>query len=225
MSTLITNLPAQQVWVRKEYLRDHQDGHGEYVRGVWLSAKSIPGRAFYFETYLPDYGAIYDKLPISAFVNSPHAPVTDLPLTELQFWNCFDYGVVSVVKQFTASMIWEIRPRRFETIRGSYICTLDNYHADPHGVDYSCSETPSEHKAFNIIELENGQYAAYPNNRCRVYDVSLTPLEPLVPDFRVSTEYYTVENTSARYGDQDAYHYLDEPGELGDIIAKHMGAD
>jgi hypothetical protein len=31
MSTLICNLPAQQVWVRREYLRDHVDGHGEYV--------------------------------------------------------------------------------------------------------------------------------------------------------------------------------------------------
>jgi hypothetical protein len=96
MSTLICNLPAQQVWVRREYLRDHQDGHGEYVPGVWLTAKSIPGRAFYFETYLPTYGAIYDKLPISAFVSSPEAPAPDLPLGELQFWNCMDYGVVSV---------------------------------------------------------------------------------------------------------------------------------
>ena len=50
---LICNLPAQKVWVRKEYLRDHVDGHGEFVEGVWVSAKSIPGRAFYFETYLP----------------------------------------------------------------------------------------------------------------------------------------------------------------------------
>ena len=28
---LICNLPAEKVWVRKEYLRDHQDGHGEFV--------------------------------------------------------------------------------------------------------------------------------------------------------------------------------------------------
>ena len=57
MSTLITNLPAYEVWVRKEYLTDHKSGHGEFVKGVWVSAKSIPGRAFYFETYLPDYAA------------------------------------------------------------------------------------------------------------------------------------------------------------------------
>ena len=66
MAALICNLPSVEVWVRKEYLTDHQSGHGEFVKGVWVSAKSIPGRAFYFETYLPEYAAMYDKLPISA---------------------------------------------------------------------------------------------------------------------------------------------------------------
>ena len=66
MSCLITNLPSYEVWVRKEYLTDHKYGHGEFVKGVWVSAKSIPGRAFYFETYLPEYAAMFDKLPISA---------------------------------------------------------------------------------------------------------------------------------------------------------------
>ena len=51
MSQLIINLPSQKVWVRKEYLRDLKDGFGEFVEGVWVSCKSIPGRAFYFETY------------------------------------------------------------------------------------------------------------------------------------------------------------------------------
>ena len=65
MPALICNLPAYEVWVRKEYLLDHKGGHGEFVKGVWVSAKSIPGRAFYFETYLPEYAAMFDKLPIS----------------------------------------------------------------------------------------------------------------------------------------------------------------
>ena len=55
MACLIANLPSTEVWVRKEYLTDHQFGHGEFVKGVWVSCKSIPGRAFYFETYLPEY--------------------------------------------------------------------------------------------------------------------------------------------------------------------------
>ena len=61
MSCLICNLPSTEVWVRKEYLTDHQSGHGEFVKGVWVSCKSIPGRTFYFETYLPEYAAMYDK--------------------------------------------------------------------------------------------------------------------------------------------------------------------
>ena len=100
MSTLICNLPSQEIWVRKEYLTDHQSGHGEFVKGVWVSAKSIPGRAFYFETYLPEYAAMYDKLPISAFVSEPKTPDPDMNLPNLQFWNCMDYGVVSIHKQF-----------------------------------------------------------------------------------------------------------------------------
>ena len=208
MSTLVTNLPAQHVWVRKEYLRDLEDGHGEFVRGVWVSAKSLPGRALYFETYLPEYGAMYDKLPISAFVAEPVTPEPDLPLHELQFWNCMDYGVVAVVKQFVASMNFEARLRCGETMAAEYICTLDNYHADQNGVDYSTSETPSEHKSMNVLLLENGQYCAYPNNRMRVYDISLTPDEPLVPDFKVSTNYFAVENQlDKRYGDVEDYYY------------------
>jgi hypothetical protein len=61
MSCLIVNLPSQEVWVRKEYLTDHQSGWGEFVKGVWVSAKSIPGRTFYFETYLPEYAAMYER--------------------------------------------------------------------------------------------------------------------------------------------------------------------
>ena len=60
MANYIANLPTKKVWVRKEYLPDFQSGHGEFVEGLWVTAKSIQGRAFYFETYLPEYGAMYD---------------------------------------------------------------------------------------------------------------------------------------------------------------------
>jgi len=219
MSQLLVNLPAQKVWVRKEYLRDLQDGHGEFVEGVWVSAKSIPGRAFYFETYLPEYGAMYDKLPISAFVARPETPEPDLDLPNLQFWNCMDYGITNICKQFVGSMSWEIRTRHFGNMTGSYICTLDNYHADCDSIDYSTSEVPEEHKSFNLIELDNGQFALYPNNRCRIYDVSLTPQEPKTPDFKVSTEYYQVENGIkwGRLGDTDEYFWKTPEEIMSDI--------
>ena len=212
MSSLITNLPARKVWVRKEYLRDFKDGFGEFVEGVWVSAKSIPGRAFYFETYLPEYAAMFDKLPISAFVSEPKTPEPDLDLPNLQFWNCMDYGITNICKQFVGSMDWEVRTRHFGTLRGQYECTLDNYHSDPDVIDYSTSEVPEEHKSFNLIELDNGQFALYPNNRCRIYDNSLTPETPKIPDFKVSTEFFQVENGVdwGRLGHTDEYFWETE---------------
>jgi len=209
VSQLICNLPAIHVWVRREYLRDHQDGHGEFVKGVWISCKSMPGRAFYFETYLPDYGAMFDKLPISAFTTDPETPENDLSLHNLQFWNCMDYGVVAIHKQFISSMTFEAYTRDAGKFKGSYIATIDNYHSDVNTIDYSTSETPAEHKSHNLIELENGQFGLYPNNRMRIYDNSLTPDEPLMPDFKVSTSEYQVENdfNLSRYGDSDDYFY------------------
>ena len=200
MSTLITNLPSYEVWVRKEYLTDHKSGHGEFVKGVWVSAKSIPGRAFYFETYLPDYAAMFDKLPISAFLSSPELPDPDMTLHNLQFWNCMDYGVVAVQKQFIGSMHYEVYTRDFGNQTGTYICTLDNYHESVDAIDYSTSEQPAEHKSHNLLELDNGQFCLYPNNRMRIYDNSITPETPKMPDFKVSTVYYQVENGHDRDG-------------------------
>ena len=209
MACLIANLPSMEVWVRKEYLTDHQSGHGEFVKGVWVSVKSIPGRAFYFETYLPEYAAMYDKLPISAFVSAPETPSPDMDLPNLQFWNCMDYGVVAVTKQFIGSMDYELYTKDFGIQKGTYICTIDNYHQDPEVVDYATSENPAEHKSHNLIELENGQYALYPNNRMRIFDNSLTPEEPKMPDFKVSTEFYSVENGFERpgMGREDEYFW------------------
>ena len=206
---LICNLPAKKVWVRREYLRDHQDGHGEFVEGVWVSAKSIPGRAFYFETYLPEYGAMYDKLPISAFLQFPQTPVIDMDLGNLQFWNCMDYGVMAINKGFIAEMDVELRTRDHDLQKGSYLFTLDNYHANPDVIDNNVSEVPQEHKSHNCIALENGQFALYPNNRMRLYDLSITPEEPKFPDFKVSTIEYQVESGTdwGRLGDTDDYFW------------------
>jgi len=209
---LICNLPAERVYVRKEYLQDHQSGHGEFVEGVWVSAKSIPGRAFYFETYLPQYGAIFDKLPISAFVRTPNTPDPDLDLPNLQFWNCMDYGVTCMNKGFISSMDAEVFSRDHGFIKGQYLFTLDNYHANPDVVDNNVSEVPQEHKSHNCVELENGQFALYPNNRMRLYDLSITPEKPLMPDFKVSTVEYQVENGVrwGRLGDTDDYYWQTE---------------
>lgn len=62
------NLPPTTVYVRKEYLTQFQEGHEELEEGLWVSVKSKKDRVFLFETLFKEYGAMYDKLPISAFL-------------------------------------------------------------------------------------------------------------------------------------------------------------
>tara|TARA_R100000951_G_scaffold99368_1_gene89683 strand:- start:831 stop:1469 length:639 start_codon:yes stop_codon:yes gene_type:complete len=206
MSFLVANLPPIKVLVKKQYLYDHQKGKGEFVEGVWISCKSIQGRALYFETYLPEYGALYDKLPISAFVNTPTD--LDLELEELQLWDAFSYHLTIVEKASISGVRCKYLAPSKKWYYGEYLFTIDNAHADTNILNVNYSEVPEEHKSFNILELDNGHFAAQPNNRVIFYDKSLTPAKPLQPDFKVSTEYYSVENKSKwTAGDDDNYHY------------------
>ena len=213
----IVNLPPKKVWVRKEYLRDLRDGHGEYVLGYWVSLKSIWGRSFYFETYMPEYGAMFDKLPISAFLewdsDHPEGPVEvkdDLPLSDLQYWDTFDYDTEVIDKQFLHSMSVRVRTRSGKIIEGGkYVFTIDSCHRDLDRPDLSYSEVPEEHKSHNCIILPNGQYGLYPNNRCQWFDESLTPSEVKKPDFLVSTRRFSSENggPNGRLGDAEEYFW------------------
>lgn len=216
MTTLVANVPPVKVWVRKEYLRDLRDGHGEYALGYWVTVKSLTGRALYFETYLPEYGALYDKLPISAFLmwnsDHPHKPAPpspDLALSDLQFWNGFDHGLVVVEKNLIFNMRFEVLTRSAGAIVGSYLFTIDNYHAHRNEPDFDFSEEPAEHKSHNVIALHNGQIGAYPNNRCRMVDPSLTSHNLKTPDFLVSTRCYDVENAPVwgRLGESEDYFW------------------
>ena len=217
----VVNLPPKKVWVRNEYLYDLRKGHGEFTLGYWVSLKSIWGRSFYFETYLPDYGALYDKLPISAFLEwdpgSPEGPDpddflcdSDLPLSDLQYWDSFDYDVEVIPKQFLYSMSAKVRHRSGKITDGcKYVFTLDSCHRDLDRPDLSYSETPEEHKSHNCLILPNGQFGLYPNNRCQWVDESITPSELKKPDFLVSTRPFSVEigGPDGRLGDSEEYFW------------------
>ena len=204
---LVANLPPTKVYIKKEYLYDHEKGHGEFVEGVWITVKSIQGRALYFETYLPEYGALYDKLPISAFVNSSDIKL-NLELEELELWDAFSYHIAVINKAYMGSMKCKYLAPSNKWYYGKYLFTIDSCHSDTNILNVNYSEVPEEHKSFNILELDNGHFAAQPNNRVLFYDKSLTPSKPSQPDFKVSTKYYSVEDkTKWTAGDDSSFFY------------------
>jgi hypothetical protein len=205
MAYLIHNITPISVFVRKEYLYNLEHGHGEFTPGIWISVKSIQGKALYFETLLTDYGALYDKLPISAFVwKTDHGDL--LPLDTLQLWDCFDYDITVIKKPLLSKCEFFGKDKKMHS--GQYCFTIDTCHNQHSVLDINFSEGDPEHKSFNIIKLDNGQFAAQPNNRVIWRDNSLTPEQLLRPDFKVCTQNYSVETGSKwSVGHSDEWQY------------------
>jgi len=204
MSFLIANLPPVHCYIRREFLYDFEKGHGEYEPCIWVSIKSLRSQAFRIEAYLPRYGALYDKLPLNAFVHRKDdlSPDDFLSLDTLQIWDCFSYNIAIMQKAFLRNLSCQFYAKDKQTYSGNYLFTVDNASPDLNLIDTSYSEWPEDHKSFNFIELDNGQYAAQPNNRCIFFDAASNPKQMLFPDFKVCTKKYVVEtNPKWRLGD------------------------
>jgi hypothetical protein len=214
MAFLVHNLPPIPVYVKKEFLYDLEKGHGEYTPGIWISVKSVQSKALYFETLLTEYGALYDKLPISAFVWKIGPTDDHLPLDVLQLWDCFDYDITVIQKPLLSRCEFFGKDRNMHP--GEYAFTIDNCHRDSSIIDTNFSEHDPEHKSFNVIKLDNGQFAAQPNNRVIWRDQSLIPDKLQQPDFKVCTQNYVVETTpkwSVGHSEEWQYKTMEEEGD------------
>lgn len=202
MSYLVANIPPIEVYVDKKFLYDFQIdskgkllGDGEWERGHWVTVKSIPNRALLFETYIDKFGAVYDKLPLHAF-RWRLLETSDkvLPLDFLQLWDCLSYNISVIEKRVLRGSKTFTTLKDQTTIEGEYLFTIDTAHSDPNEIDAGWSETPNEHKSYNISKLVNGQFSAQPNNRTRWYQPSRTESVTEIPYFRYSTKIWRCED-------------------------------
>jgi hypothetical protein len=92
---------------------------------------------------------------------------------------------------------------------GRYLFTVD-FCADEMSVDTGFTEQAEEHKSFNFIRLETGQFAAQPNNRCLWYDQSLIPATVNFPDFQAAKDIYTVDGTRKWAASGDWFYDIKE---------------
>lgn len=203
MAYLIANVPPIEVYIRKEFLYDFQTdsngnrlGKGEYESAHWITVKSIPNQALYFESLIHDYGALYDKLPLHAYVWRTDVDQSKLyPLDWLQLWDSMSYNISVIRKERLRNARCEVLLKDKTREPGYYLFTVDTCSSEPNEINVSWAETPNEHKSFNIIRLDNGQFAAQPNNRIIWKHQSQTPTSDLkIPYFRFSTKQWICEN-------------------------------
>jgi hypothetical protein len=207
MAHIVANLPPVKCFVRKEFLYDFEKGHGELVPCWWVSIKSLRGQAFRIEAYLNEYGALYDKLPLHAFCWKP-IEGEPLPLDHLQLWDSLSYDITVIKKAQLQSMKCKIKLKSGGWAYGEYMFTVDSAHPDFNILDTGFSEDVEDHKSYNFVKLDNGQFAAQPNNRMLILEPSSNPKELKMPDFRVATKRWSVE-TEAKWslGDTNTVMY------------------
>lgn len=166
-NSIIGDIPPFQCWVRREFLRDHFDGIGDFEEGIAIGAVVRKDMALCF-TVLLESGALWYELPIHALATKSGAPVMELSIC--QMWDCLS-------SEWTAHRYGHLRHLSVlvhlrgtddrSPSRGSYLFTiemLNSFYADH----------PGEHKTLNVIELGDGQIVAYPNNRLLWEDLTFT---------------------------------------------------
>ena len=209
MAYLNVNIPATYAKIRREFLYDLKDHHGEVEDCIIFGLASITGRALLFHSIMEN-GAVFYRLPIHAFIQRGFK-VEDVPrrrLDELELWNCFSYYPAITTYDILLGQSGKYYGKDKEWHTGQYLFTVDFAHPESNIVDTDHSEIPHEHKCAHVLALNDGNYAAQPNNRLIWSLPSFTVKDEVPFDWKVQTNDWSVENTATwRTEDSDRFFY------------------
>ena len=91
-------------------------------------------------------------------------------------------------------------------IHSNIYLPLIGAHPESNILDTEHSEIPAEHKCAHILALDDGNYAAQPNNRI-LWDAPNYTVGDGVPDYSVQTTKWNVENKDWLTEDSDKMFY------------------
>ena len=214
MAYLNANVPPIYCKVRKEYLYDLDPKYKtESCDCVIFGLVSISGRALLFNIMLTN-GACYWRLPISAFFQKSYdrASVPDMQADELQLWNCFSYWPSVHKFDWLADIDGKYLGKDKKFYHGQYLFTIDWAHPETNILNVEHSEIPQEHKCAHILDLDNGNFAAQPNNRI-LWHVNSYTTDNSWPDYKVQNTVWDVEGSDWVTEDTDKMFYGIEPKE------------
>jgi hypothetical protein len=196
LPTLNTNIPRFYCLLRKEFLYNGRAHQGEFVKVCAFGVASIQGRAIGFHV-LTENGATFWRLPIHALCHRDDAPA--MPLELLEVWDCFSYEVSAIRFERLHEARVRARLPDKQWYPGTYQFTLDW-----HGSDDAEDAGDGGHKCAHVIALDNGNYAALPNN-CLAWHCPcfITPFSEK-PDYKTNTRVWKVERDCTT---TDGYFY------------------
>lgn len=151
------DVPRFECLLRAEFLYDLKSHHGELVPVVVFGISSIPGRAIGWHV-MTDVGAVIWRLPIHALCWKAGAPKRTLD--DLELWDAFSYHASVHEFSWLAGSRCLAALKSGDNAEGQYLFTID-------WVGSSEAENPGDigHKCAHVLKLDEGNFAALPNNR------------------------------------------------------------
>jgi hypothetical protein len=127
-------------------------------------------------------------------------------LEDLQLWNSFSYYPAVTTFDFLIGQRCKYLGKDKKFIHGQYLFTVDWAHPESNILDTEHSEIPDQHKCAHILALDNGNYAAQPNNRI-LWSIPSFTTSKHWPDYKVQTTEWNVENKGFVTDDTDNFFY------------------
>ena len=129
-----------------------------------------------------------------------------MQVNELQLWNCFSYYPSVHCFDWLAGIDGKYLGKDKKFYKGQYLFTVDWAHPETNILNTEHSEIPQEHKCAHIIALDNGNYAAQPNNRI-IWHVNSYTTDNDWPDYSVQNTVWDCEGGDWVTEDSDKMFY------------------
>ncbi len=189
MPYLTSSIPYFKAWVRREYTKNLEAYHGEYLHCMVIGVTTMPNRTLSFQVIFTgcesDFtedqenvlgGAMWARMLITALVGDalldemPEAMATHLA----QPWDCSSRDHEVIVMDRVSSSPWLCKiDNEFHT--GKYLFTVDY-------TGHDIADDPAQHKQSHVIQLTDagkwtGNLVTLHNNRLRTTNTALCETE------------------------------------------------
>lgn len=173
---MINNTPYIKALVKNEFIKGKSGTTECYI----IALSTLPNRPHLFTIHTVD-GAIYHRLPVYSFLHKN----TDV-FVHLGNLNLLDeYGVISEhsqVIQLNYLKDYEANVLGFG-LKGRYLFSIEP-------VSGQFAEDPEQSKLQHFLELDNGYFGIFPNNRLKFMDNYFT--KPSTDAYIRNDKYFTL---------------------------------
>ena len=172
------NLPKSRVYIREDMWGGSPDS---FVEAWLVSVRALRGRPFCFQVWIDNYCACYDKVRADClYWKLPEPDDEPYDLVDVQMWECLSSDIELFHKAQLADVPMLVNMSD-EFAEGNYWFTIDCLPEKQSlgYIDVGDSDLLDEHKEMNVIRLNNGQIAIYPNNRLKWIPESLATEEAI----------------------------------------------